>query len=303
LSAGLKAVRQTLVRLIAHIEVTVDYPEHDVEEITGKQVYEGIKKAIGQLEDIAATFARGRILREGIKAVIVGRPNVGKSSLLNELAGKNRAIVTEMPGTTRDIIEEHVSIKGIPVSIWDTAGIRDTSDPIEKIGVELAEKAAENADLVIVMIDASRGIEEEDRAIIKKASGKKKIYLLNKTDLVDKNRLESLSQCLSDGKVLYTSVLLAKGIDRLEEEIAELFMEGSIGINSQVLLTNIRHKDLVDKALISLKNACASYEAAMPLDCITIDIKDAAEFLGEITGESVSEDVVHEIFSRFCIGK
>jgi tRNA modification GTPase len=303
LSAMLKEVRQTLVSLIAHIEVTVDYPEHDIEEITGKQVYEGIKEAIGQLEDVAATFARGRILREGVRAVIVGRPNVGKSSLLNELAGKSRAIVTEIPGTTRDIIEEYINIKGIPVSIWDTAGIRDTSDPIEKIGVELAEKAVENADLVIVMIDASKGIEEEDRAIIKKVSGKKKIYLLNKTDLVDKNLLEELSGSLSDGKVLYTSILLAQGIDKLEDEIAGLFMEGSTGINSQVILTNIRHKDLADKALLSLREACASYEAAMPLDCITIDIKNAAEFLGEITGESVSEDVIHEIFSRFCIGK
>jgi tRNA modification GTPase len=303
LSARIKAVRQTLIGLVAHIEATVDYPEYDIEEITGKQVHDGIKDAISRLEETAATFSRGRILREGIKAVIVGRPNVGKSSLLNELAGRSRSIVTEIPGTTRDIIEEYVSIKGIPVSLFDTAGIRETDDPIEKIGVELAEKAIESADLVIVMIDAARGIGEEDRKIIEKVSGKKKIYLLNKTDLVDEKRLEDLAGKLSDGRVLYASVLEAKGIDKLEEEIAALFMEGSIGLNSQVLMSNARHKDLVDKALYSLKDACASYEAAMPLDCITIDIKNAAEFLGEITGESVSEDVVREIFSRFCIGK
>ncbi len=303
LSVKLGRIRKRLIGLIAHIEVTVDYPEQDIEEITGKQVYEEVRGIIPELEEASESFNRGRILREGVKAAIIGKPNVGKSSLLNELAGKSRAIVTEIPGTTRDVIEEYVSIKGIPVNILDTAGIRETDDPIERIGVERAEKALDSADLVIMVLDASRGIEEDDSAIIERISGRKVIYLINKMDLVDEDTAASMAEKLKNGRVLNASVLMGQGIGALEEEIAGMFLKGAISMNSEVLLTNIRHRNLVDKAKESLSEAASAHEAGMPLDCISIDIKNSAEYLGDITGESISEDVVREIFSRFCIGK
>lgn len=305
LSKKLKDARQKLIELIAHIEVTVDYPEHDIEEVTGEKVYSELKIIDQKLKDITKGFEKGRILREGINVVIVGRPNVGKSSLLNELAGKNKAIVTEIPGTTRDIIEEFVSIKGIPVKLVDTAGIRETEDVVEKIGVERAKKAIDNADLLIMMIDADSGFEEEDLSIIEKIRdrNKKMLFLINKIDLVDEKALQNLRLKLLGFKVLETSLKNDLGVGKLEEEIAGMFLKGEVNLNSEVLLTNVRHKNLLDKAIQSIEDAMLSYESAMPLDCITIDIKNAAEHLGEITGESVSEDVMHEIFSRFCIGK
>lgn len=345
LSERIKKARSKLIELIAHIEVTVDYPEHDIEEITGRQVYDDSKVILDTLNEIASSFNKGRILREGIKAVIVGKPNVGKSSLLNELAGKSKAIVTDIPGTTRDIIEEYVSIKGIPVNLSDTAGIRETADPIERIGVEKARNAIEEADLVIMMLDGLRKPDEEDKAIISQVSGKKIIYIINKIDKADQEAVSQIeeqilrhgdgssvttlfhvkqqdrdgdgSAVLDNGqdqsdihnndsssiRIVKASMLRGEGLDKLEEAIAGLFIKGDVAINNEILVTNIRHKNLLDMAAASIKEACKAYETGMPLDMITIDIKNAAEYLGQITGESVSEDVVHEIFSRFCIGK
>jgi tRNA modification GTPase len=289
--------------LIAHIEVTVDYPEHDIEEITGQRVYNEIRGIRKRLADIIKDFDRGRIIREGINVVIVGRPNVGKSSLLNQLAGKNRAIVTDIPGTTRDIIEEYINVKGIPVRITDTAGIRETEDRVEKIGVERAEKAVEQADLVIMMVDASTGLQEEDIRVLIKIRKKKHIIIINKTDIADTRDIESIKDELDDENTILASVKNGTGLSLLEDMIEGLFVEGTIGSGDGVLITNIRHKDLIDKAIISIDEACRSYEGGMPLDCLTIDIKDAAEYLGQITGETVSDDVMESIFSRFCIGK
>lgn len=340
LSERLKKARNQLIGLIAHIEVTVDYPEHDIEEITGQAVYEDTQGILAKLIEIAESFNKGRILREGIKVVIAGKPNVGKSSLLNELAGKNKAIVTDIPGTTRDIIEEYISIKGIPVKLSDTAGIRETADPIEKIGVEKAEGAIESADLILLMLDGSKELDEDDKGIIDKLSEKKIIYLINKTDMAEEAMVSAIVRYLGqkqkagfyvsretkgmrqgDGslaasetepsnltvsdpvKVIRASMLMGKGLDELESAIADLFLKGNVSINNEVLVTSIRHKSLLDMAIGSLKDARNAYETGMPLDMITIDIKNAAECLGQITGESVSEDVVHEIFSRFCIGK
>lgn len=300
LSRRLKEARNMLIELIAHIEVTVDYPEHDIEEITGQKVYEEAKKIREKLVSIIKGFDKGRIIREGINAVIVGRPNVGKSSLLNELAGKNKAIVTDIPGTTRDIIEEYININGIPVRIIDTAGIRETEDVVEKIGVEMTEKAIESADLVIMMIDAAQGIKEEDMEILDKIKDKKHIILLNKIDLLEE--IPGFSE-LEGKNVIRISVKEDIGVDKLEDEITRLFIKGDIRANNEVLVTNVRHKDLLDKAIKSIDEACSAYESGMPLDFITIDIKNAAEYLGQITGESVSEDVMKEIFSRFCLGK
>lgn len=310
LSGRIKKSRNSLIGLIAHIEVTVDYPEHDIEEVTGKAVYEGILTTLEDLLKISESFDKGRILKEGIRVVIAGKPNVGKSSLLNELTGKNKAIVTNIPGTTRDIIEDYISIKGIPVRLLDTAGIRKTADPVEKIGVEKAEGALESADLVILVIDGSRGLDEEDIEIIRKANGKKILYIINKTDMADEanisdieSKLEYAAQSGINPRIIKASMLYGEGIEEVEKAIEELFIQGKININNEVLVTNIRHKNLLDRAVSSLKEACQAYNNSMPLDMITIDIKNAADYLGQITGESVSEDVVREIFSRFCIGK
>ncbi len=303
LSAKIREARNSLIDLIAHIEVTVDYPEHDIEEITGRMVYNQIRAIRQRLADIAKDFDRGRIIREGISVVIVGRPNVGKSSLLNELAGKNRAIVTDIPGTTRDIIEEYINIKGIPVRIIDTAGIRETEDKVEKIGVERAEKAIENADLVIMMVDASCGLTEEDIRIFMRIRKKKHIIMINKIDIAETEAVDHIRDQLDDENIITTSVKNGTGLDRLEDMIEELFVEGSVGSGDGVIITNIRHKDLIDKAIFSIDQAIGSYDGGMPLDCLTIDIRDAAEYLGQITGETVSDDVIEKIFSSFCVGK
>ena len=303
LSKKLKEVRERLIELIAHIEVTVDYPEHDIEEITGKEVYGKLKIIKPKLEDIVKGFEKGRIIREGINVVIVGKPNVGKSSLLNELSGKNKAIVTDIPGTTRDIIEEYINLNGIPVRISDTAGIRETQDVVEKIGVEKAEKAIENADLVIMMLDAGEGLGREDEYILQRLGSKKVIIMVNKIDLVDDSLVKDIEKKLCMQNTIKTSLKQGLGIEELEKNITDIFLKGEISLNSEILITNVRHKNLIDMTIKSIQEACSAYECGMPLDCITIDIKNAAEYLGQITGESVNEDVMHQIFSRFCIGK
>ncbi|HHV98733.1 MAG TPA: tRNA uridine-5-carboxymethylaminomethyl(34) synthesis GTPase MnmE [Clostridiaceae bacterium] len=300
LSEKLSVIRKLLIELIASIEVTVDYPEHDIEEITAVQINEELGKIISKLRDLARSFERGKVIREGISAVIVGKPNVGKSSLLNELSGKNRAIVTDIPGTTRDIIEEYININGIPIRILDTAGIRETKDVVEKIGVDRAQREIENADLVIMMLDARTGMEESDTAIYNKIKDKKKIIILNKIDLADKVDEDSLPEGVN---IIKMSLKEGIGIEQLEDEITNLFFKGEIISNDEVLLTNVRHKQLIDMAIKSINDARNAYENGMPIDMMTIDIKNAAEYIGQITGESVSEDVVHEIFSRFCLGK
>lgn len=303
LSRELKVVRQKLIEFIARIEVTVDYPEHDVEEITGQEVYSEILVVKENLRNIIQNFEKGRIIREGINIVIVGRPNVGKSSLMNELSGKTKAIVTDIPGTTRDIIEEFINIKGIPVRLADTAGIRETLDPVEIIGVEKAETALNAADLILLIFDASQGIMEEDLNLLKRLENKKNLILLNKIDLVSDEKLSSIEKLLVGQKLIKTSIKDNIGISELESGISDLFLKGEIDLNNELLITNIRHKHLIDKAIKSIDEACIAQENQMPLDCVAIDIKNAAEHLGEITGETVSEDVMKEIFSRFCIGK
>lgn len=303
LSVKLKNARSKLIELLAHIEVTVDYPEHDIEEITGQKVHEELQEIKQKLLDIMLGYEKGRIIREGIDAVIVGMPNVGKSSLLNEFSGKNRAIVTDIPGTTRDIIEEYVNIEGIPVRIIDTAGIRDTEDVVEKIGVEKTHSAIESADLVIMMLDAKKGICKKDENILEKLVDKKLIILLNKIDLVSQEDIIKAQNKLQGKKVIPLSLKEEIGIKEIGLYISELFTMGKISSNNEILLTNVRHKNLIDLGIKSIDDAINAYNEQMPLDLIAIDITNAAEHIGKITGESVSEDVIHEIFSRFCLGK
>lgn len=303
LSSKIKALRKRLIEILAHIEAVVDYPEEDIEEITGEKVYNEIKEIKENLKKITDNFERGRILREGIDAVIVGRPNVGKSSLLNELTGKNRAIVTDIPGTTRDIIEEYININDIPVRIVDTAGIRETEDAVEIIGVEKTHKALEEAELVIMMVDAEKGFTPEDSAILEKVANKKLIILINKIDKSNEENIKNIEKNLEGMNYIRTSIREEIGIDKIGKMITKLFTKGEINLNSQIILTNIRHKNLIDKAILSIDDAMGAYENKMPLDLMTIDITNAADFLGQITGESVKEDVINEIFSRFCLGK
>jgi tRNA modification GTPase len=331
LSIEIKEARDRLIGFIAHIEATLDYPEEDIDEITELEVYNGLKEIKNKLSILLSGFKKGRIIREGIKAVIIGRPNVGKSSLLNRLAGYNRAIVTDIPGTTRDIVEEYISIAGIPIRIIDTAGIRETKDEVERIGVEKTMNAIESADLVIMMVDAFAGFAKEDEEVLKyisNISGKKPVVLLNKIDLVEKENTKhhtaqdntvqgDKENSLHKGdlqhkdslpglekiSIIETSMKEGRGIDELEREISRLFTGGEIDTDSEALVTNVRHASLVEKALNSINDAISAYRGAMPLDCITIDIRNAAQHLGEITGESVSDEILHQIFSRFCIGK
>jgi len=303
LSKKLKEVREKLIELIAHIEVTVDYPEHDIEEITGDMVYESLKPIRNLIFNISNTFENGRMIREGLNVVIVGRPNVGKSSLLNELSGKNKAIVTDIPGTTRDIIEEYININGIPIRLIDTAGIRETEDVVERIGVERAKKAVDEADLILVMIDADTGIINEDIEIFNNVRNKRNIVILNKIDISSNEKIKEIEDYFKDFNLIKVSIKTGSGIDKIEEELTRLFNKGNLRLNDEVILTNIRHKNMIDKCMESIDNAISAYEGGMPLDMITIDIKDAAYYLGQITGESVNEQVLNEIFKRFCIGK
>jgi tRNA modification GTPase len=306
LSENIRSVRKKLIGLIAHIEAVVDYPEHDIEELTGGRIYDGVREVKAELRKIAGSYDKGRLIREGITAAIIGKPNAGKSSLLNLLAGSDRAIVTDIPGTTRDIIEEYVNIGGMPVRFLDTAGIRETEDPVESIGVERAQKAALEAELVITVFDAQTGLLAEDEAVLNSTRNKKRIILLNKTDIVSDSKLAAMKEkllSLGNGPVLVTSMLDGTGVEELIAAIEGLFLEGALEMNNEVLITNVRHRQLLDKAAESLASAEAAHVGGLPLDFVTIDIKESAEYLGQITGESVSEDVVKEIFSRFCIGK
>ncbi|MGI6668249.1 MAG: tRNA uridine-5-carboxymethylaminomethyl(34) synthesis GTPase MnmE [Acetivibrionales bacterium] len=307
LSQRIRAVRKELVGLIAHIEAVLDYPEYDIEELTGEKVVNGIRSAKDEILKIAKSYDKGKLLKEGISAAIIGKPNAGKSSLLNALAGVNRAIVTDIPGTTRDIIEEYINVNGIPVRFLDTAGIRKTQDPVESIGVERARKAASEADLAIIVLDASTGILPEDSEILAFLKERKKVIIINKTDIADEYKIGAMKQQLEEAgnssPVIVASMLDGTGMDELLDAISGLFMEGAVDVNNEILITNIRHKTLLEKAAESLASAKQAYEKGLPLDLVAIDIREGAENLGRITGESVAEDIINEIFSRFCIGK
>lgn len=306
LSDNIRSQRRKLIELIAHIEAVIDYPEHDIEEPTGDRIYDGVCTVREALSNIAQGYEKGRLLREGLSAAIIGKPNAGKSSLLNELAGSNRAIVTDIPGTTRDIIEEYINIRGIPVKLLDTAGLRSTQDPVESIGVDRARKAAREADLVIVVLDAQTGMLEEDVEIIESVKDKKKIVVINKTDIAQDENIAGMRKQLEiygDIPVVIASMLDGTGTEELMDEIEKLFLKGKLDPGNEVLITNVRHRQLIDRAVECLDTARAAHERGLPLDFVTIDIKESADYLGQITGESVSEDVVKEIFSRFCIGK
>lgn len=301
ISKEIKIIRNKLLNVIAHIEATVDYPEEDMEEVTAGKVSEDVTEIIGEIELLLSTAEEGKILREGLSTVIVGKPNVGKSSLLNALVKEKRAIVTDVPGTTRDVIEEYISIEGIPVKIVDTAGIRETEDIVEKIGVEKSKEKIDEADLVILMLDLSNKLTEEDKEIIEYIKDKKYIVLLNKSDLDGKIEREEL-QSLKSKYITNISVKTGEGLNHVKEHIKDLFFNGEIKTEG-IFVTNNRHKESLIRAKESLESSLNALEYTLAIDLASIDIRNAWMNLGEITGESLEEDIIHKIFSEFCLGK
>lgn len=303
LSLEIKEIRKILLEILAHIEVTIDYPEHDVEDVTNNFLLTKLTDVREKINKLLNNSVQGKILREGISTVIIGRPNVGKSSLLNNLLHENKAIVTEIPGTTRDIIEEYISIKGIPLKLVDTAGIRETEDLIEKIGVERSTKAIEFADLILLVFNYNDTVSAEDLKLIDLIKNFKVIVVINKIDL-DKNLDENIiKDRLQNTQFIYTSMKEETGIDDLENAISKLFFKGDIKSDDLTYVSNTRHINLIKKSKKTVEDAIHSVEQWLPVDMVAIDIKNTWEYLGEIIGDAVSDDLTNQIFSQFCVGK
>nr|WP_165442926.1 tRNA uridine-5-carboxymethylaminomethyl(34) synthesis GTPase MnmE [Senegalia massiliensis] len=304
LSKEVRVLRESVLKMLAQIEATIDFPdEDDVEEMAYEKMQEEGEFIFKTIEGLLSTAYSGKIIKEGLKTIILGKPNVGKSSLMNAILRENRAIVTEIPGTTRDIIEEYVNLNGIPLRIVDTAGIRETEDIVEKIGVDRAKELVDKGDLAIVVFDASEELSDEDKNIIELVKNKKSIILLNKTDLEIKTSIETLKDHLPNKTILNTSMLKGEGLEKLEKTIKDMFFKGDVKINDSIIINNVRHKDLLLKAKKNIEEALQSIEMNMPIDCIEVDVKECYDNLGEINGDTVGEDIIDRIFSDFCIGK
>lgn len=303
LSNEIAKIKQEIMDVMVNIEVAIDYPEYDVDDVTVNQINNMLENVENKLIKLENSFDNGKIIKEGIKTAIIGRPNAGKSSLLNAILKEDRAIVTEYEGTTRDTIEEFVNINGIPLKLVDTAGIREAEDAVEKIGIIKSKEVAKDADLIIAIFDASKELGKEDIDILNLIKDKKAIILLNKTDLQEKITEENPEIKEAKATVIKISALNNVGIDKLYEEITKMFDLNQINLDQEVVITNIRHKNLIDKAIESTKKAKETMKQQMPIDIIAIFIKDILEDLGNITGEIVTEDIIDEIFSKFCLGK
>lgn len=304
LSQLIRNLRQEILDVLAQVEVNIDYPEYDdVEEMTSKLLREKALDVCAKIEQLLVTARQGKILREGLATVLVGRPNVGKSSLLNHLLHEDKAIVTDIAGTTRDVIEEYVNVLGVPLKLVDTAGIRETDDRVEKIGVERSRQALDRSDLVILLLNASEPLTTEDIELLQLTQDKKRIIVLNKMDLEPKLDLNELYQYVDKAEVLKTSVLKNEGICELEEHIATLFYGGIENSQTTVLVTNARHIALLEQAKAALEAVLTGLEQELPVDLVQIDMTRAWELLGEITGDSYQDELLDQLFSQFCLGK
>ena len=303
LSNRINEIRHDLLDIMADIEASIDYPEYDIEEVTNSKALGVLENTKNKLESLKDTFRSGKILKEGIKTAIIGKPNAGKSSLLNKILKEERAIVSEIEGTTRDTIEEFITIKGIPLKIIDTAGIRKTSDKIEEIGVKKALDIAKDAELVLVILDNSKDLTEEDKEILKLAESKNSIILLNKVDLKENNLENSEELKKLNKKIIKISAKNGNGIEELYNEIENMFQIKSLETDGEIIITNIRHKNQIEYAINNIDEAMNAVKSNLPIDIISISIKQTLEDLGKITGENVSEDIINEIFSKFCLGK
>lgn len=302
LSNEIKNIRKEVIDLMVDIEASIDYPEYDVEEVTYSKAINILEDVENKLEKLSNSFENGKIIKDGIKMAIIGRPNAGKSSLLNEFLKEERAIVTDIEGTTRDTIEEQIIISGIPFKIIDTAGIRESEDKIEKIGIEKSKKAANDSDIILAIFDISKPLNKEDLDIIQFIKNKPAIVILNKTDLCENEETaREISKIEKD--ILRISVLKKEGIEAIYSKLIEMFNIKEIQLDNENIITNIRHKQLIDCGKQNAKEAIIALKSNMPVDIVAINIKEILENLGKITGETVSEDVIKEIFAKFCLGK
>ena len=303
LSEEIEKSREDLLDLMSDIEASIDYPEYDIEETTNEKAIDRLNKIENQLIKLEKTFDNGKLLREGVKTVIIGKPNAGKSSLLNNILNEDRAIVSDLAGTTRDTIEEFINIDGVPLKLVDTAGIRKTDDTVERIGVKKAISLIKGADLVIAIFDSSEKLDEDDYKILELIKNKKSIVLLNKCDLSPKS-FETINYISNSNKnVIKASMKNKKGLDKLYKMISDMFNNNEIEMNDGIIITNIRHKTQIHKAIESIKRTKESINQNMTIDIVAIGIKEILEDLGEITGNNVSEDIINKIFSKFCLGK
>lgn len=304
LSRLIQKLRQEILETLAHVEVNIDYPEYDdVEEMTHHLLISKARYVKGEIEKVLQTSQQGKILREGLATVIVGRPNVGKSSLLNSLVHENKAIVTDIPGTTRDVIEEYVNVRGVPLKLLDTAGIRETEDIVERIGVEKSRQVLKDADLILLVLNHSDELTVEDENIFAAVEGMDVIVIINKMDLPQKIDMVRVEQLAKEHKIIRTSLLEDRGVDELEEAIAALFFAGSIEAGDMTYVSNSRHIALLNQALHSIEDAIEGVELGTPIDIVQIDFTRTWELLGEIIGQSVHESLIDQLFSQFCLGK
>ena len=303
LSKKIKQIKQQILDVMVNLEVSIDYPEYDTPDATENEIFNMLNNVEKELLKLENSFDNGKLIKEGIKTAIIGKPNAGKSSLLNAILDEDRAIVTNIEGTTRDTIEEFVNINGIPLNLIDTAGIRNTTNEVEQIGVKKSKKIAQDADLIIAIFDATKDLSKEDMEILDIIKDKKIIIVLNKIDLpckIDENNeyLKSITN-----NIVKISALNNIGIEEIYNKITKMFNLNEINLDNEIVITNLRHKNLIHKAMENVEKAKQSLNENMPSDIVAIFIKDILESLGEITGEEVTENIINEIFSRFCLGK
>ena len=303
LSKKIKDIKQEILDIMVNVDVSIDYPEYDVEDVTNNQILNMLDSVQLKLETLEKSFDNGKLIKEGIKTAIIGKPNSGKSSLLNYILKEERAIVTEYEGTTRDTIEEFVNIEGIPLKLIDTAGIRNAKDEVEKIGIEKSKEIATEADLIIAIFDSSKPLSNEDIEILELIRDKKVIILLNKVDLEqviteDDNRFKDITKY-----IFSVSILKDIGLEKLNNSIVEMFNLNEINLDNEIIITNLRHKNLISESIENVKKVRNTIKENMPIDIIAIFIKDILENLGNITGEFVTDDIINEIFAKFCLGK
>ena len=303
LSRKIKEIKQEILDVMVNVDVSIDYPEYDVEDVTNSQISGMLDSVQNKLETLEKSFDNGKLIKEGIKTAIIGKPNAGKSSLLNAILKEDRAIVTEYEGTTRDTIEEFVNIEGVPLKLIDTAGIRDAKDEVEKIGIKKSKEIANDADLVIAIFDSSKELTAEDEEILNIIKNKKSIILLNKADLNSVLTENDAKFKEITENVIKISALNGEGLEKLYNLISKMFSLEEINVDNDVIVTNLRHKNLISKAIENVKKAKNTVQENMPIDIIAIFIKDILEDLGNITGEVVTDDIINEIFSKFCLGK
>ena len=303
LSGEIKEIKEEVMTLIAHLEASIDFPEDEIEGFNSSELKERVNFIEKKIHNLLATAEQGKIYREGIKTVITGKPNVGKSSLLNYFLQENRAIVTDVPGTTRDVIEEVVNIDGIPLRIFDTAGIRKTEDEVEKVGVERSRRFIEDADLILFMLDIDQGITVEDKKIYNIAKNKPLIILINKTDLEKQVDKKNIRDIFSDHPILLLSVKREEGLDKLKKLIIDEVLDEKFKTDEDIMLTRVRHKNALKEACKALEKVNETLKKGLPHDFLTIDLKKCLDNLGKITGETIDEDIVERIFADFCLGK